>query len=100
MLRTQAGRQKLQRLPRFVVAGVLQSDSCRLAQLRCHTARDGHPFQLFSWGNRRSLWEQPKAAGIAIRDRIVKYYRWVAVHKWGLEVMKKNMHVTNVQGRS
>jgi nardilysin len=59
---------------------VLQSDSCRLAQLRCHTARDGHPFQLFSWGNRRSLWEQPKAAGIAIRDRIVEYYRWPPRH--------------------
>lgn len=59
-------------------AGVLQSDSCRLAQLRCHTARNGHPFRLFSWGNRRSLWEEPKAAGIAIRDRIVQYYRCIS----------------------
>lgn len=55
---------------------MLQSDGSRLAQLRCHTAVEGHPFRLFSWGNKRSLWEEPKAAGIAIRDRIVEYYRW------------------------
>eukprot|EP00208_Stichococcus_sp_RCC1054_P001535 CAMPEP_0206142388 /NCGR_PEP_ID=MMETSP1473-20131121/16665_1 /ASSEMBLY_ACC=CAM_ASM_001109 /TAXON_ID=1461547 /ORGANISM="Stichococcus sp, Strain RCC1054" /LENGTH=1083 /DNA_ID=CAMNT_0053537371 /DNA_START=256 /DNA_END=3510 /DNA_ORIENTATION=+ len=56
-------------------AGVLQSDSCRMAQLRCHTAIEGHPFRGFSWGNRASLWDQPRAAGIPIRDRIVQYYR-------------------------
>jgi len=57
---------------------VLQSDACRVAQLRCHTAVAGHPFTGFSWGNRKSLWEAPRAAGIPIRDRIVEYYKCVA----------------------
>jgi hypothetical protein len=29
---------------------VLQSDSCRLLQLQCHTAKPNHPFRSFSWG--------------------------------------------------
>lgn len=56
-------------------AGVLQSDGCRLSQLRCHTAQPGHIYNKFSWGNRRSLFDKPKAQGIAVRDELVKYYR-------------------------
>lgn len=29
---------------------VLQSDSCRLLQLHCHTASPDHPFNRFYWG--------------------------------------------------
>uniref|UniRef100_A0A7C9E4E2 Peptidase M16 N-terminal domain-containing protein n=1 Tax=Opuntia streptacantha TaxID=393608 RepID=A0A7C9E4E2_OPUST len=29
---------------------VLQSDSCRLQQLQCHTSISGHPFNRFFWG--------------------------------------------------
>ncbi|KAL3144870.1 hypothetical protein ABBQ38_001970 [Trebouxia sp. C0009 RCD-2024] len=56
-------------------SGVLQSDGCRLSQLRCHTAQPGHIYNKFSWGNRRSLFDEPKAQGIAVRDELVKYYR-------------------------
>lgn len=55
---------------------MLQSDECRLNQLRCHTAAPGHVFNQFSWGNRQSLYDGPRAAGIPIRDEIVKYYGW------------------------
>ena len=58
-------------------AGVLQSDGCRLSQLRCHTAQPGHIYNKFSWGNRRSLFDEPKAKGVAVREELVKYYRWV-----------------------
>eukprot|EP00854_Cymbomonas_tetramitiformis_P016899 gene16899-20080_t len=34
---------------------VQQSDSARLQQLQCYTARPGHPFSKFSWGNEKSL---------------------------------------------
>ena len=57
-------------------AGVLQSDACRREQLPCHTAAEGHPYRGFTWGNRASLWDQPSAAGIAIRDRILEYYKY------------------------
>ena len=52
-----------------------QSDDCRLSQLRCHTAVPGHVFQQFSWGNRKSLYDEPRAAGVPIRDEIVRYYK-------------------------
>ena len=60
--------------PLLCHAGVLQSDECRLSQLRCHTAQPGHVFNQFSWGNRKSLYDEPRAAGIPVRDRIVEYY--------------------------
>ncbi|KAL4440115.1 hypothetical protein ABPG75_003116 [Micractinium tetrahymenae] len=56
-------------------AGVLQSDACRALQLRCHTARDGHLFRKFGWGNKKSLVEDPAAAGIDVRQELLKYYR-------------------------
>ena len=34
--------------------GVQQDDGSRLAQLRCHTAKEGHTYQKFTWGNRKS----------------------------------------------
>ncbi|KAL0048825.1 hypothetical protein WJX82_000128 [Trebouxia sp. C0006] len=56
-------------------SGVLQSDGCRLSQLRCHTAKSGHIYNKFSWGNRKSLFDEPKARGVAVRDELVQYYR-------------------------
>ncbi|KAJ9521784.1 hypothetical protein QJQ45_015286 [Haematococcus lacustris] len=55
-------------------AGVQQSDACRASQLMCHTARAGHPYRQFSWGNKRSLWDQPRAAGINVRQAVLDYY--------------------------
>ena len=63
------------KVPQTFRAGVLQSDGCRLSQLRCHTAQPGHIYNKFSWGNRRSLFDEPIAQGVAVRDELVKYYR-------------------------
>ena len=55
--------------------GVQQSDACRAAQLRAHTAKKGHPLAKFGWGDRRSLALQPAAAGLDVRQALVDYYR-------------------------
>ena len=57
----------------------LQSDACRGMQLRCHTAREGHLFRKFGWGNRKSLVEDPAAAGLDVREALLAYYRCDAV---------------------
>jgi nardilysin len=44
-------------------------------QLRCHTAREGHLLRKFGWGNRKSLVEDPAAAGVDVRGELLKYYR-------------------------
>ena len=82
-------------------AGVRQSDSCRLAQLRCQTAREleeeeeeeegamtngkqhhqqqqkkkkrKHPFSRFFWGNRASLFDGPRSRGTDIRAEVVTF---------------------------
>lgn len=56
-------------------AGVLQSDACRSLQLRCHTAKEGHLFRKFGWGNRKSLVEDPAAAGLDVRAELLRYYK-------------------------
>ena len=73
-------------------SGVKQSDSCRLAQLRCQTAReveevdaaaaDGkekrrkkHPFSRFFWGNRASLFDVPRSQGLDIRAEVVDFQK-------------------------
>ena len=52
----------------------LQSDGNRLQQLRCHTARRGHPYRIFGWGNKQSLWDDPAAAGRDPYPELLKYY--------------------------
>ena len=59
----------------FASTGVQQDDSSRLAQLRCHTARDGHIYRKFTWGNRKSLVSLPAEAGLDVRARLVEYYK-------------------------
>ncbi|KAG2444954.1 hypothetical protein HXX76_001690 [Chlamydomonas incerta] len=54
---------------------VLQDDHCRLSQIMCHTSRPGHVYNKFSWGNRKSLWETPQAAGVDVRERLLEYYK-------------------------
>ncbi|CAA0838104.1 Insulinase (Peptidase family M16) family protein [Striga hermonthica] len=51
----------------------LQSDSCRLQQLQCHTSAHGHPFNRFFWGNKKSLADAMEK-GVNLRDRILKLY--------------------------
>lgn len=46
-------------------------------QLRCHTAKDGHIFRKFGWGNAKSLKDDPAIAGIDVREELLQYYKWV-----------------------
>ncbi|KAK9797401.1 hypothetical protein WJX73_004607 [Symbiochloris irregularis] len=55
--------------------GVMQRDSERLAQLRCHTSRSGHPYKTFFWGNMKSLWQDPRDRGVDVRQELQAYYR-------------------------
>ncbi|XVF46119.1 hypothetical protein PTKIN_Ptkin03bG0001100 [Pterospermum kingtungense] len=71
---------KLEAMEREVLAvdsefnQVLQNDSCRLQQLQCHTSEHGHPFNRFSWGNKRSLIDAVEK-GIDLRKQILKLYQ-------------------------
>lgn len=38
-------------------------------------ATAGHVYNKFSWGNQLSLWDQPRQAGLDVRQRIIDYYR-------------------------
>jgi len=53
----------------------LQSDMARLLQLLSSTAAPGHPAGKFTWGNRASLWDTPRASGIRVRERVLEHYR-------------------------
>lgn len=55
--------------------GVQQDDQSRLMGAMCHMARRGHPLRTFMWGNKRSLWDEPRAAGIDVRRRIIEHYK-------------------------
>ncbi|KAK1270924.1 Zinc-metallopeptidase, peroxisomal [Acorus gramineus] len=52
----------------------LQSDSCRLLQLQCHTSPPGHPFNRFFWGNKKSLADAIEK-GVNLREEILQLYR-------------------------
>ncbi|GJP46682.1 hypothetical protein CLOM_g5942 [Closterium sp. NIES-68] len=53
----------------------LQSDVCRVQQLQCFTcAQPDHPFHKFSWGNRKSLIDDPAALGVDMRERLLQLY--------------------------
>ncbi|KAH7677792.1 Insulysin protein [Dioscorea alata] len=52
---------------------VLQSDSCRLLQLHCHTASPDHPFNRFYWGNKKSLVDAMES-GVNLREEILQLY--------------------------
>ncbi|XP_078435815.1 insulinase (Peptidase family M16) family protein [Wolffia australiana] len=53
---------------------VLQSDSCRLLQLQCHTAPPDHPFNRFFWGNKKSLVDAVEN-GVNLREEILHLYK-------------------------
>ncbi|MEW5302568.1 MAG: hypothetical protein WDW38_002287 [Sanguina aurantia] len=56
-------------------SGVMQEDGCRQSQLVSHTAKPGHIYNRFTWGNKKSLWDDPRAAGIDVRERVLAYYK-------------------------
>lgn len=41
----------------------------------CVQCRAGHVYNKFSWGNLKSLWEQPRQAGLDVRQKIIDFYR-------------------------
>ena len=43
--------------------------------MRCHTAKDGHIYQKFTWGNRKSLVEIPASKKIDVRSELIQYYK-------------------------
>eukprot|EP00250_Pteridium_aquilinum_P001882 c12089_g1_i1 orf=386-3718(-) len=53
--------------------GHLQSDIARLSQLQCDTSYEHHPFNCFSWGNRKSL-SEPIARGVDMRSKLMEMY--------------------------
>lgn len=55
--------------------GVQQDDQCRLLGAMTAAAKPGHPLGTFMWGNKRSLWDEPRAAGVAVRERIVAHHQ-------------------------
>ncbi|KAF2617855.1 hypothetical protein F2Q68_00038417 [Brassica cretica] len=52
----------------------LQNDACRLQQLQCYTSAKGHPFNRFSWGNKKSL-SGAMENGVNLRECIMKLYK-------------------------
>ncbi|KAL0649211.1 hypothetical protein Bca4012_091902 [Brassica carinata] len=52
----------------------LQNDACRLQQLQCYTSAKGHPFNRFSWGNKKSL-SGAMENGVDLRECIMKLYK-------------------------
>nr|DAD25800.1 TPA_asm: hypothetical protein HUJ06_027268 [Nelumbo nucifera] len=53
---------------------VLQNDACRLQQLQCYTSSQGHPFNRFFWGNKKSLVDAMER-GVNLREQILHLYR-------------------------
>lgn len=51
----------------------IQIDTVRLSQVQCETADQLHPFNCFSWGNRKSL-SEPVARGVDMRSKLLKIY--------------------------
>lgn len=37
-------------------------------------SKPGHVYSKFTWGNKKSLWEAPAAAGLDVRAELLKYY--------------------------
>jgi nardilysin len=38
-------------------------------------AKPDHVYRKFTWGNKLSLWDQPAAAGINVREAVLEYYK-------------------------
>lgn len=52
----------------------LQNDTFRLYQLLRSVGNPEHPFSNFSTGNKVTLWDQPQAKGINVRDELIKFH--------------------------
>ena len=61
----------------------LQSDTFRLYQLEKGRARAAHPFSKFGTGNKKTLLEAPRAAGVNLREALLAF--------WGAEYTAERM---------
>lgn len=52
-----------------------QDDDCRLSQVRCQCAKNGHPFGKFGWGNLKSLTKVPQKAGKDLRAEMLAFHQ-------------------------
>ncbi|XP_073396481.1 nardilysin-like isoform X2 [Physcomitrium patens] len=50
------------------------NDMNRLCQVQCYTALPSHPFHRFSWGNKKSLHDDPVNKGIDMRAKLLQLY--------------------------
>ncbi|GMH33878.1 hypothetical protein BSKO_01712 [Bryopsis sp. KO-2023] len=64
-------------------SSVLQDDDCRGYQLLFHTCKRGHLYDRFQWGNKKSLWTEPREKGLDIRSELMKHYK----NEYGAERM-------------
>ncbi|POM72003.1 Nardilysin [Phytophthora palmivora] len=51
-----------------------QNDRIRTQQVLCDVSPTNHPYQRFSWGNKKSLQELPKKTGVDVRKQILEFY--------------------------
>ncbi|ELU04683.1 hypothetical protein CAPTEDRAFT_222953 [Capitella teleta] len=56
-------------------AQALPSDPCRIEQLLCDTAEEGHPMKKFMWGNTQSLKTTPLEQGINVYERLREHHK-------------------------
>ncbi|RLN96429.1 hypothetical protein BBJ28_00002960 [Nothophytophthora sp. Chile5] len=62
---------------RTQVVAVLIFDRALLVlvqQVLCDVSPSTHPYHRFSWGNKKSLQEQPEQAGVDVREHILAFY--------------------------
>lgn len=53
----------------------LNDDESRLQQLLSHYSSPGHPYGVFTWGNRKSLKELPESHGVNMNDVLKEFHK-------------------------
>lgn len=68
----------------------IPNDLWRMDQLDKHTADPSHPYHKFGSGNKKTLFEIPKANGINVRDELLKFHdTWYSANIMALAVTGK-----------
>lgn len=70
----------------------IPSDLWRLDQLDKHTADPSHPYHKFGTGNKKTLFDIPKAKGINARDELLKFHdTWYSANIMTFAVLGKGI---------
>lgn len=68
----------------------IPNDVWRMDQLDKHLADPSHPYHKFGTGNKKTLFEIPKANGINVRDELLKFHdTWYSANNMALAVLGK-----------